>query len=129
MRRWLLAVWVLCLATFARESLAGVCQGKFANPITDICWSCMFPISIGGNAAAVDGQEDTSNPEGFLCACPDRVGVKTAFWEPTRRVDVTRTPYCFVSLGGTQIDMGGIAPEGEVRLMSDNTKQSRYQVH
>lgn len=25
------------------------CQGKFINPITDICWSCMFPISLGGD--------------------------------------------------------------------------------
>ncbi len=23
------------------------CQGRFVNPITDICWSCLFPISIG----------------------------------------------------------------------------------
>lgn len=129
MRRFLVTICLLWLATFARESLAGICQGKFANPITDICWSCMFPISIGGNVIAMNGQEDTANPEGFLCACPDRIGIKTGFWEPTRRVDVTRTPYCFVSLGGIQIDMPAFAPEGEVRLMSDNTRQSRYQVH
>ncbi|WP_341761892.1 TraU family protein [Candidatus Tisiphia endosymbiont of Thecophora atra] len=23
------------------------CQGHFVNPITDICWSCILPISIG----------------------------------------------------------------------------------
>ena len=26
----------------------GRCTGKFVNPITDICWSCLFPVSIGG---------------------------------------------------------------------------------
>lgn len=26
---------------------AGVCTGNFVNPITDICWDCIFPISIG----------------------------------------------------------------------------------
>ena len=26
----------------------GKCTGSFVNPITDICWSCLFPISIGG---------------------------------------------------------------------------------
>lgn len=23
------------------------CSGRFVNPITDICWSCVMPISIG----------------------------------------------------------------------------------
>ena len=23
------------------------CKGKWANPITDICWSCMFPMTLG----------------------------------------------------------------------------------
>jgi conjugal transfer pilus assembly protein TraU len=22
----------------------GRCTGRFVNPITDICWSCLFPI-------------------------------------------------------------------------------------
>ena len=24
------------------------CKGRFVNPISDICWSCLMPISIGG---------------------------------------------------------------------------------
>lgn len=23
------------------------CYGKFPNPFTDVCWKCIFPISIG----------------------------------------------------------------------------------
>ena len=23
------------------------CKGRFVNPISDICWSCLLPISIG----------------------------------------------------------------------------------
>lgn len=131
MKRGLVTVCIFLFAIFARESLAGVCQGKFANPITDICWSCLFPITLGGIRIMTMGQEDTGNPGGFLCTCTDplRIGIKTAFWEPARRVDVTRTPYCFVSLGGIKIDPGIRAPEGEVRLQQDNTKQSSYQVH
>ena len=30
-----------------KPSQAGVCTGEFVNPITDICWDCIFPISIG----------------------------------------------------------------------------------
>ena len=131
MRRWLLVALLVLTATFARESLAGICQGKFANPITDICWSCLFPLTLGGTPMMSMGQEDTANPDGFLCSCsnPPRIGIKTGFWEPARRVDVTRTPYCFVSLGGIQLDPGIRAPEGEVRLQQDNTRQSSYQVH
>lgn len=126
--------WALALmlsATFARESTAGVCQGEFANPITDICWSCMFPMTLGGTPLLTMDQEDTANPGGFLCACsnPPMVGIKSGFWEPARRVDVTRTPYCFVSLGGISLDPGIRAPEGEVRLQADNTKQSSWQAH
>lgn len=110
---------------------AGQCQGKFANPITDICWSCIFPITLGGMPLLSMNQEDTANPGGLLCTCtnPLIIGLKTSFWEPARRVDVTRTPYCFVSLGGIKIDPGFRAPEGEVREQADLTKQSFYQVH
>lgn len=128
MKRWGL---LLLMAIFARESAAGVCQGKFANPITDICWSCQFPVTIGGVDVASASQEDTPNPSGVMCTClePPRLGTKVGFWEPVRRVDVTRTPYCFVSLGGMKLDPGIHAPEGEVRLQQDTTKQSSYQVH
>ncbi|ENV65131.1 hypothetical protein F949_00030 [Acinetobacter junii NIPH 182] len=108
------------------------CAGEFANPLTDICWSCIFPLSIGGLELWSGGQEDIKNPPDVLCSCIDDLmflGITLGYWEPARRVDVTRTPYCFVSLG-TEIDVGGAAPEGEVRLYdSDNTRSSFYQAH
>lgn len=132
MKRWLVPAVLFFVVTFARESAAGVCVGRFANPITDICWTCMFPLSMGG--VPVFGspeQEDSPNPSGLPCFCadPPRIGIKIGFWEPSRRVDVTRTPYCFVSLGGIWLNPGIPAPEGENRLQQDTTKQSNYQVH
>ena len=45
----------------ATDSLT--CTGRFPNPITEICWSCILPISIGSATIAnVDGQEDIANP-------------------------------------------------------------------
>ncbi len=130
MKRWL-AFFLLAFALTSPSQSAGRCQGKFANPLTDICWSCLFPLVLGGIPLLSMEQEDTGNPGGFLCTCanPIRVGIKTSFWEPVRRVDVTRTPYCFVSLGGISLDPGIRAPEGEIRVQQDNTKQSSYQVH
>lgn len=127
MKRWLVITLMVFSASLSRESQASACQGKFANPITDICWSCLFPLTLGGTQAVSLEQEDTANPSGFLCTYPPRIGIKTG--EPARRADVTRTPYCLVSLGGIKLDPGIRAPEGEVRLQQDNTKQSSYQVH
>ena len=46
------------------------CTGRFVNPVTDVCWECLFPISIGpirmGNAA---GAPDTPNPGSPICYC------------------------------------------------------------
>ena len=58
------------------------CKGKFANPITDICWSCMFPLTIGGATLASMDQEDTANPNGMGCYCgnPPKAGMKVSFW-------------------------------------------------
>ncbi|EMT2729794.1 TraU family protein, partial [Neisseria gonorrhoeae] len=83
------------------------CQGKMLNPINDICWSCMFPIKIGGKINLnMDNQEDNgSSPNNWFCSCthPSRSGVTVSFWEPTHLVEVVRTPFCMVSLGGISL--------------------------
>ena len=81
----------LAVSLLAGPSLAVTCKGKFANPITDICWSCMFPLRISGVTLASLDQEDTPNPGGSpacFCSNPPKVGLKVSFWEPVRRVDV-----------------------------------------
>jgi conjugal transfer pilus assembly protein TraU len=108
-----------------------LCRGKFINPITDICWSCTLPISIGGVNVYRSSQEDSANPSGVACTCtnPPTVGVKFGFWEASRRIDITRSPYCMVSLG-TSFDFGISAPTGEVKQHpEDLTKTSFYQAH
>lgn len=86
------------------------CKGRFVNPITDICWECLLPISIGGLSIGKGGspkKRDIKNPTSPVCGCiKDNVpipGLSIGFWEPVRLVDVTRTPYCLVNLGGIAI--------------------------
>lgn len=126
--RLLLAFGVLFSAT---ASLAASCKGKFANPITDICWSCMFPLRIGGVTLSSLDQEDTANPGGVACACgnPPKVGIKVSFWEPLRRVDVSRQPFCMVSLGGIKMDPGFDAPAHGRSTRDAQDTSSFYQVH
>jgi conjugal transfer pilus assembly protein TraU len=98
----------------AKESLT--CQGKFINPIEDICWSCLFPIKVASTITLMDeGQEDNKSLTGkSFCACenPARGGIALSFWEPSHLVEVVRTPFCMVSLGG--VDLGAEANTGDV---------------
>lgn len=107
------------------------CHGKFMNPITDICWSCAFPMSIGSFSMAVENQIDTANPSSPLCFCdnPPRVGLSIGFWEPVRLVDVTRTPFCMVGLGGVALDPGIEVPRGAQVAHDSQTRTSFYQAH
>jgi conjugal transfer pilus assembly protein TraU len=133
-----LAVVAVALATlFAPTAFAGssTCFGKFPNPITDICWSCVLPLSFGSVRVARLGQEDIDNPSSPICTCPGippRIGLSIGFWEPARLIEVTRTPWCFPTLAGAYIDAGIDAPPGaqEARpAASGGTRGSFYQVH
>lgn len=89
----------------------GVCSGEWANPVTDICWSCAAPIKLFGSTEVLSmDQEDTPNPSTAFCVCGDgmnfEAGIQVSFWEPVRQVDVTRVPYCMVGMGGMQLDIG-----------------------
>lgn len=101
-----LAILVLLLS-FQVSAKEGKCPGKFVNPITDICWSCLFPLSIGGATVHSGKNPDTPNPPSPICSCSTpfpRVGISLGFWEPVRLADVTRKPFCFVSLGGVEMN-------------------------
>lgn len=108
------------------------CVGRFVNPITDICWSCLFPITLGGQRVSAKG-EDTPNPKIFVCKCGQpipRFGIPVSFWEPSRLVDVTRTPYCMVGLGGLSLQKTGIRQRGSVGNGSQGRMRgSFYHVH
>ena len=65
----LLFALMLCAALPAGTAEAQSCTGRFVNPISDVCWQCLFPISIGpirmGSTAGVPDipqQKDTVDP-------------------------------------------------------------------
>lgn len=128
------AVIFLFLLLKSAALFAGVCQGKFANPLTDVCWSCLFPITIGDASVFSSDQPDTPNPSISICTCPAvplgvRVGISTGYWEPMALVDVTRTPYCMVNLGGFKLSEGTPGATGEIDASDPAQGGSFYYVH
>ncbi len=120
----------LIVFIFISTEVSANCVGKFVNPITDICWKCIFPITIAGITVA--SGEDTPNSHSPICFCkdPPRIGIPISFWEPVRLVDVTRTPYCMVNLGGIRMGPKHIQGHGTVGHASKgHMQQSFYQVH
>ena len=73
---------VLLLCVIGSADVSATCVGKIVNPITDICWTCIFPITIAG--VKVASGEDTPNSRSLTCICkdPPRVGIPISFWEP-----------------------------------------------
>jgi len=130
--RGFVTVALLANLIIVGPAVAGsTCHGQFMNPITDICWSCMFPLTIGSIPLMSDGQPDIGNPSSPVCYCsnPPRVGVSIGFWEPVRMVDVTRTPFCMVGLGGLALDPGSDVPRGAQVGHDSQTRNSFYHVH
>ena len=109
LRRALAALFATCLIGQTQAATA-VCTGAFPNFVTDICWSCVFPIKMFGvDLSFLTGtQEDsTSTPANPVCFCnnPPVMGFTMSFWEPVFMVDVTNIPGCFPLLGGVQLDL------------------------
>jgi hypothetical protein len=95
-----------CVASACADDL---CKGNFPNLITDICWSCTFPIKMFGSTSLIsNSQEDYDTVSEVACACtsPPKVGVPLSFWEMDMMTDVTSTPGCFPLLGGVRVDVG-----------------------
>jgi conjugal transfer pilus assembly protein TraU len=107
------------------------CNGKFTNPITDVCWSCLFPLTVGAGEVASGSNPDTENPASPLCVCKDpiiRPGIAIGYWEPIALVDVTTKPFCMVNLG-VKFDAGASYKLGKVDAYQGGTSNSFYNVH
>lgn len=109
-------VGLLCfMLSYSSGGYAGHhCNGHFINSLTDICWPCLFPLSIGSVQVGGGGmRNDTENPALPIQFCPApaplfvRPGLAIGFWELFGLTDVTRDPYCFVNLGGFQLPIKG----------------------
>lgn len=109
--------------------------------ISNVCWSCMFPIRVFGvnigSGSVPDGAYRSP-----LCACPDPLlgipipGIPLSMWEPARLVEVVREPYCSPVLGGSSLKGGfngfrlsGVAAGDEVPRQYYNVHYWAFPLH
>ncbi|MFY9270808.1 MAG: TraU family protein [Candidatus Manganitrophaceae bacterium] len=90
--------------TFSLAEAAPV--GIPLNPVTDVCWNCIFPIRIGGVTVIPGDVPDTPDLSRLpVCVCPApppiffRPGIPVSFWEPAYFTETVKDPFYFPSLG------------------------------
>ncbi|WP_454784007.1 conjugal transfer pilus assembly protein TraU [Legionella sp. WA2024007413] len=109
------------------------CTGHFVNPIRDVCWRCLFPLSIGNIKVVNSSLPDTDNASSPIGICPGplglRVGLNIGFWEPMALVDITDTPYCLVNLGGIKLNLGLKHSRGGRHVVGHGQQRAFFHVH
>lgn len=112
------------LVTSLSGNAATVCQGKFINPVTDVCWSCVFPVKIGGKASLTTSvlPDPDTGAGGPFCTCGKglnlRAGVTFSFWEPLRTAEIVRHAGCLPSMGGVNMGDMGLRISDHVKVHS-----------
>ncbi|HBN2360694.1 TPA: TraU family protein, partial [Salmonella enterica subsp. enterica serovar Typhimurium] len=135
MKRYLwLCVLILLAGHVPTVSADAACESRFVNPITDICWSCIFPLSLGSTKVSQGKLPDTANPSMPLQFCPapppifKRPGLAIGYWEPMALTDVTRSPGCMVNLGFSLPAFGKTA-QGTAKKEDKQVNGAFYHVH
>jgi len=122
---------MICMITVQVHS--DPCTGHFVNPITDVCWRCLFPLSIGHGQIVSGALPDTPNAHEPVSVCPttlgSRVGLNIGYWEPIALVEVTDTPYCLVNLGGHRLSLGLKSSRGGRHVVGDGQQHAFFHVH
>jgi conjugal transfer pilus assembly protein TraU len=114
MKRFFLITCLLLSAMLAQPVMAAgsnAGEGRWVNPISDVCWKCLFPMTLGSIPLASGPQPDTTNPASPIQICPVgilyRIGLAIGFWEPMAMTDVTREPGVMVNMGASRLTWEG----------------------
>lgn len=127
MRSFVLTFLLVCFApaVIAQKN----CSGHFVNPVADICWKCLFPLSFGKSEIVHHGMPDPKNANELIGHCGNRIGMNIGYWEPSALVDITETPFCMVNLGGFKLNMGHLRRHGGKNTVNPSQMHGFYHMH
>jgi conjugal transfer pilus assembly protein TraU len=99
----IISAFLVFISFYGESALAKCDTGSFINPITDIQWSCIFPIRIGGVELASGNEENSSTISNPVCICDQAalpiIGMRVSFWEPSRIIETVSDAYCMQTMG------------------------------
>ncbi len=131
----LLLCLVLAVSLAVPAVSDGVCtSGLPLNPVTHLCWHCIFPIKIAGIPIIPGPSENEVGDLASLpiCLCPlpppifFRIGIPVSFWEPARFTETVKDPYCFPSIGISLPIAGGFLGGGGSEMGAQNVDTSTF---
>ena len=104
------ALQSIALLLMSSTASAACTDLSFINPISDVDWDCIFPITIAGIPIDIGNHPPDNQRGGMFCSCPGKgpfgtplVGIEVSYWEPARLMDTVSDAWCFPSIG---VDMG-----------------------
>jgi len=115
----LLSLTLFCVLLSGRPVMAQVeTPGELMCPnadiwgaklITDICWSCLFPIKLLGVLQFGTGNVPAESSNESICFCDGELGIPdigftVGMWAPARLIEIVRKPYCSPTLGGITLN-------------------------
>lgn len=133
-----LALALLVGATSANAIGLAVCDGKTLNPMSDLDWNLMYPITVAG--ARMTSGKNLVNPPLMemmppTCFCPTYLGysmfgIGVTYWEPVYVAEIERRPGCLTSIGGQQVLDSYAMLHSEGTADEAETEQTnRMQIH
>ena len=110
----------------------GACSGRVPDPVTDLCWSCMFPMVLGKTIpVSVSGDlPDVETDATAFCLCGSDInvegGLNFSFWEPLRTAEVVRHPWCFPQLGGISMEGPGSSDHARTSRTEETRRRTAF---
>ena len=123
---------ITAIISFIPIQVNATCNtGSFLDPTADICWQCIYPITLAG-VTLMDGPYDNNVPtlaSSAICSCPmpppifSRTGISLSLWEPARYIETVRDAYCFPSLGA-QLESSSLFYNGSTNATPSDSAES-----
>ncbi|UJF20229.1 TraU family protein (plasmid) [Vibrio sp. SS-MA-C1-2] len=104
--------------------------------IDRMCWSCLLPIRMAGIGDAPTG----AAPDSPFCMCFDEalglpeIGLPIGYFEPSRLVSYSPTPYCMPSLSGSRLSdditlLGNLGTESTQEMDDKSFMHYKYWIY
>lgn len=105
-RVWRAALlWIAASIFMPTPANAACTDNTMLNPVTDIVWDCIFPITVMGIPLDFGNHPPDKTDSTMFCQCPGEgaftlgLGFMVGFWEPARMIETTMDTGCFPGLG------------------------------